>query len=172
MSQGLTVITVRISAHVHSTENIRLVKLAIGKAIPAINDDLEKLVKVTSVAGDYGNPIKVISCMLEHKARIGAFLKHAATNLPRLHKVFLNGILERVYSPETSTIFLRLHKQLLFKDRFCISLDDDIVHVTMKFTSFGARKQGIPKEDASGTAGHGSDIDRVRAFLLERGILE
>ncbi|MBN2151039.1 MAG: hypothetical protein JW839_06330 [Candidatus Lokiarchaeota archaeon] len=159
MNQDPRAASVRISAHAHPTEVVDRVKEALANLIPAGQALLAGAIETTAVDGDYGNKIHVLSLALKSARQVDAFLQTLKERIPDDHKQLIRQHFGSFFNPVSKTLFLRFHKQLALQRQLRISQYDDIVHASIKFTSY------------TGKATAGGEGTNILKFLLDHGIL-
>jgi RNA binding exosome subunit len=158
VKQDLRVSFVRISVHVHPTEVVDKVTLAIANLIPVDLVSLDENLETTVVDGDYGNKIHILTVTIKAANQIAAFLQGLKDRIPDEHKHLIRQHFESLYNPNNKTLFIRFHKQLAFQGQLRVSQYDDILHVGIKFTAY--TRQAV-----------GDEGTNVLKFLLDQGIL-
>nr|MDO8088948.1 RNA-binding domain-containing protein [Candidatus Sigynarchaeum springense] len=159
MNQDLRVASVRLSAHAHPTEVVDKARQALANLIPAGPALLGKAIETTIVDGDYGNKIHILGLLLKSASQVDAFLQTLKERLPDEHKQLIRQHFDSFFNPDNKTLFLRFHKQLAFQGQLRLSQYDDIVHASIKFTSY------------TGKATDGDERTNILKFLLEQGII-
>ncbi|HME54749.1 MAG TPA: RNA-binding domain-containing protein [Candidatus Lokiarchaeia archaeon] len=158
LKQGLHVSLIKISAHVHPTEVIDKVKLALSSLLAIDPASLEENLEDSALEGDYTNKIHALTWTIKKPKDIESFLSRMKDGLPDEQKKVLGEYFSSFYNPDAKTFFVRLHKQSAFENMFNISQYDDIFHVSIKFHSY----------TAGSSAGNEAN---VLAFLTEMGIV-
>jgi hypothetical protein len=149
----------RISTHVHATEEVDKVKQALCTFLSVEACDLDVILKTLDTEGDAGNKISILQATVTKKRDIDAVLSKIGANLPDDHKRLLRDNFEKYFSAESRTLFIRFHKQALFQDQFRLSQFDDVVHVAIKFVSY-VKSKSVEE-----------DINQVQAELVDHGVL-
>ena len=158
LKQGLHVSLVRISVHVHPTEDIEKVKQALTNLLAMAIADLDENLDVSVLDGDYTNKIYVLTWTLKKPKDLDHFLACVKNGLPEDQKHALKQYFSSFFNPDSKTVYLRLHKQSAFENVFNISQYDDIFHVSIKFSSYTSNSSANAESN-------------VLAFLLENSIV-
>ncbi|MEX2683851.1 MAG: RNA-binding domain-containing protein [Candidatus Sigynarchaeota archaeon] len=151
--------SVRLSAHAHPTEVLDKVKQSLANLIPDGPALLAKAIETTVADGDYGNKIHILSLLLKSTSQVAAFLQTLKDHLPDEDKQLIRRHFDSFFNPDNKTLFLRFHKQLAFQGQLRISQYDDIVHASIKFTSYAGKASG------------GDEVTNILKFLLDQGII-
>ncbi|MHA1793913.1 MAG: RNA-binding domain-containing protein [Promethearchaeota archaeon] len=149
--------SIRISTHVHSTEDARKVKLCLENLLEIDPDILEKSLSKIALKGDCSNNITVLSTVLKSKKNIHKVLLKLKKELPEEHKNLLRSRFNSSFSPN-KTLFLRLHKQALYENSFKVSFLDDVVHMSIKFVIFKKSREAL-------------DSNVAKNYLIENNLL-
>ncbi len=159
MSQDLRVASVRISVYAHPTEAVDKVKQALANLISSGPALLPEAIDTTVAEGDYGNKIHILNLMLKSAKQVAGFLQTLKDRIPDEHKQLIRQHFDSFFNQDSKMLFLRFHKQLAFQGQLRISQYDDILHVSIKFTSFARKSAG------------GGEATDILKFLLDQGII-
>ena len=156
MKPIVEIVSARASTHAHATENEGAVRAAVSRLALQLNGKPDP-VQSTSLQGDAGNRIVVVTLTAKRRKEIDKFLGSLAAGLKREDKNILGRFFDVFFDVDTRILYLRLHKQCLHHGHFRLSRDDDIVHVAIKLAVHGKTPDGNAAD--------------CKAFLLDRGIL-
>jgi len=154
---------VKISAHVHPTESIEKVQIALSIITGVERETLEKSIRTTTFSGDYGNKIIIMEYRINSRSKIEKFLKRLDKNLIDVDKEYLNKHFNSFYNPK-KFFYIRLNKQLLFAGKWRLSSYDDIFHIIIKLSDLSRNKDNAHSEKEV-------EKDNIQAFLVNTGIL-
>ncbi len=116
----------------HATENPEILGRLITKLVP---EDIRSKIKVEKqvMKGYYGNQITMYAVRLSGDDA-SKTLSYILSRMEDSSKKLLKATAElRIQKP--STIYIRLHKQLLVEDRFVLWDGDDVVKIKARFKS-------------------------------------
>ncbi|MFX0102945.1 MAG: RNA-binding domain-containing protein [Candidatus Hodarchaeota archaeon] len=142
MSESINLATITISIHVHSTENLNKVMGIFSYFLPISPEEIKDKVNMVNLTGDYGNDIIILTYRIKFKKEIKHFVQILSDCVPLSHKQYLY----RNFQP-SNVFFLRFNKQLLSRGIFRLSQYDDVVHVSLKFSSFTKKNEKTNIQD-------------------------
>lgn len=130
---------VEARVYVHATENRDKVVRALMETFPG---DLRGKVSISeeTYEGHYGNPILVITGVLEGREEARSTLVHIASRLPSHDLSYLLSTLEDRVNRE-GALYIRLGKQEAYLGRLRILESDDVVRVIFRFS--GGRRRAL-----------------------------
>ncbi|MEX2689399.1 MAG: RNA-binding domain-containing protein [Candidatus Njordarchaeum guaymaensis] len=129
---------VKISAHVHATEDEDKVLNAIYNLLP------KKLIKYSKIReifrGHFGDPIIRLEIKIENREDAQRIFEHIIRNISGF--IYDEWFYER-FDEKSQSFFARLDKQSAYLGKVSPGWGDDIIHIVFKFASFPR----ISKED-------------------------
>jgi RNA-binding protein len=125
---GLEVISAKISAIVHATEDADRVLQALRRLFP--DGSLPSKAETRRFDGHYGNEIRIVDLSIRG-APARSFLKYLWKNLPSFDRASILDALERHLDP-SGGLHLRLDKEEVFRGAFRVK-DQDPIKIHLSF---------------------------------------
>jgi RNA binding exosome subunit len=128
MEELLSVEKIEINALIHATEDGEKVEKAVSSLIPG---EMHSILRIRSLSGHYGNPIRLLTASVKPRERLGYFLKSLVAGLGSNDKALLLRELP-LHMAGGSTLYVRLDKQAAARGVVCLGRGDPI-QIKIKF---------------------------------------
>ncbi|MEM2123238.1 MAG: RNA-binding domain-containing protein [Candidatus Bathyarchaeia archaeon] len=130
---------IEINALIHATEDDEKIEKAVSSLISA--EIHPPLIKISSLSGHYGNPIRLMTLIIKSKDHLSRILKDLIGKLPSKDKASLLEELP-LHIAKNGTLFIRLDKQAVARGIVSLGREDPI-QIKIKFRSIQGRSNLI-----------------------------